>query len=235
MDDPNLQLLETAARLLRPFLDDLVFVGGCATGLLITDPAAGGIRPTIDVDAITEVSSYAEYSTLSERLRQRGLVEDTREGAPICRWRYENLTIDVMPTDERILGFSNRWYRPAISSAQDVELGSLRIRLVTPVYFLATKLEAFHGRGHNDFSGSPDLEDLIAVIDGRAGIVTEVLTASSDVRAYIASELRQLLAIPAFVDALSGFLLPDSANQARRPLLLQRLTTLAASASQSSE
>jgi hypothetical protein len=227
MADPNLELLETAAHVLRPFLDDLVFVGGCATGLLITDPASAGIRPTTDVDAITEVSSYAAYSRLSERLRQQGLTEDTREGAPICRWRYEDLTIDVMPTDERILGFSNRWYRPAIASAEDVALGDLRIRLVTPVYFLATKLEALHGRGHDDVSGSPDLEDLIAVVDGRPEIVTEVLAAASDVRTYLASELRQLLAVPAFVDALSGFLLPDSASQARRPLLLDRLTALA--------
>ena len=75
MTDPNLTLLESAARLLQPLLDELVFVGGCATGLFITDPAAGGIRPTKDVDTITEVSSYAEYVTLSERLRALKLHE----------------------------------------------------------------------------------------------------------------------------------------------------------------
>ena len=57
MNDPNLHLLEAAARLLQPLLDELVFVGGCATGLLITDPGAVGIRPTKDVDVITEVGS----------------------------------------------------------------------------------------------------------------------------------------------------------------------------------
>jgi hypothetical protein len=70
MNDPNLHLLEAAARLLQPLLDELVFVGGCATGLLITDPAAVGIRPTKDVDAITEVGSYAEYAKRSDRLRE---------------------------------------------------------------------------------------------------------------------------------------------------------------------
>jgi hypothetical protein len=114
MNDPNLPLLEAAVRLLHPLLDELVFVGGCATGLLITDPAAEGIRPTKDVDTITEVASYAEYATLSEKLRALNLKEDTREGAPTCRWRYRDLTIDVMPTDERILGFSNRWYAPSL-------------------------------------------------------------------------------------------------------------------------
>ena len=127
MNDPNIHLLEAAAKLLQPLLDDLVFVGGCVTGLLITDPAAFGIRPTKDVDAITEVGSYAAYAKLSDRLRQLGLTEDHTEGAPICRWRHGDLIIDVMPTDERILGFSNRWYAPAIESAHHLEIAGLAL------------------------------------------------------------------------------------------------------------
>jgi hypothetical protein len=147
MNDPNLPVLEAAVRLLWPLLDELVFVGGCATGLLITDPAAEGIRPTKDVDTITEVASYAEYATLSEKLRALNLKEDTREGAPTCRWRYRDLTIDVMPTDERILGFSNRWYAPAIASAQTVEIAGARIRLVTPPYFMTRQKNSWVSSG----------------------------------------------------------------------------------------
>lgn len=132
-----------------------------------------------------------------------------------------------MPTDDRILGFANRWYRPAISSAQYVDLADLRLRVITPVYFLATKLDAFRGRGYNDLTGSHDLEDIVAVIDGRDAIIREVAASPSGVRAYIATELRQLLGVPTFVDALSGFLLPDSASQSRRPALLERLRALA--------
>jgi hypothetical protein len=212
--------------LLQPLLDELVFVGGCATGLFITDPAAGGIRPTKDVDTITEVSSYAEYATLTERLRALKLHEDHREGAPMCRWRYGDLTIDVMPTDESILGFSNRWYEPAIASAQNVTIAGLSIGLITPVYFLATKLEAFRSRGNDDYSGSHDLEDLIAVVDGRPEILEEIRDAPSDVRTYIASEMRRLLSTRAFVDALPGFLWPDPASQARHPILQDRLKAL---------
>lgn len=54
-------------------LDELVFVGGCTTGLFITDPAAGGIRPTKDVDVIVDVTSYGKYASLSEWLRTLGL------------------------------------------------------------------------------------------------------------------------------------------------------------------
>jgi hypothetical protein len=76
---------------------------------------------------------------------------------------------DVMPLDPKILGFSNTWYRPALDYAEERELEKgLNIRLVTPVYFCASKLEALAGRGKNDFSGSRDMEDLIAVVDGRA-------------------------------------------------------------------
>ena len=231
MIDPNLKLLEEAATVLRPVLDEFVFLGGCATGLLVTDPAVAGVRSTMDVDVITEVSSYGEYHDLADRLRQLGLTEDSREDAPICRWRFGDLTIDVMPTSEEILGFSNRWYGPAISSAQEVEVGAVSIKLVTPVYFLATKLEAFLGRGNNDFGGSRDLEDLVAVVDGRSTVVADVQAASSDVRLYIGSEVRQLLGVEEFTDGLAGLLLPDAGSQARRAILVDRLESLAAMAS----
>lgn len=116
MADPNRALFDSIVGLLRPLLDELVFVGGCTTGLFLTDSAAGGLRSTKDVDAIVDVTSYAKYAALSERLRALELTEDTTEGAPLCRWRYNDLIIDVMPIDEEVLGFSNRWYLPAIKS-----------------------------------------------------------------------------------------------------------------------
>ena len=149
-DDPNLQLLEAAARALEPLLGEVVFVGGCVTGLMITDPAVAGTRPTTDVDVIAEVYSYAEYGALSDRLLELGLIQDARDGAPTCRWRSGDLTIDVMPIDEGVLGFANRWHRPAMESADRVELSGLTLQLITPVYFVAAKLEAFHGRGGGD-------------------------------------------------------------------------------------
>lgn len=83
MPDPNRALFESVVQLLAPVLDELVFVGGCTTGLFVTDPAAAGIRPTKDVDAIVDVTSYAKYAALSERLRTLGLAEDTTPGAPL--------------------------------------------------------------------------------------------------------------------------------------------------------
>ena len=68
------------------------------------------------------------------------------------------------------------------------------------------------------------------MIDGRPELLQEVAGAPNDVRSYISTEARKLLATRAFVDALPGFLLPDSASQGWVPLLLERLRTLAQSA-----
>jgi hypothetical protein len=116
MANPNFQLLVDAAKLLKPILGELVFVGGCTTALLITDKAAADVRPTYDVDAIAEITSYVGYAEFSKRLKALGFREDTREGAPLCRWCQQTTTLDVMPLDGKILGSKTdgmdpRWKR----------------------------------------------------------------------------------------------------------------------------
>jgi predicted nucleotidyltransferase len=228
MPNPNLALLETAVAKLKPLLEEIVFVGGCATGLLITDPAAAAVRKTYDVDVLAEIATYAEYALFSERLRNLGFTEDMSEGAPICRWQSEDLKLDVMPLDEKLLGFSNRWYQGALRESQSVTLPSgTVIRAITPPYFLGTKIEAFMGRGENDYMASHDLEDLIAVIDGRSSIVDEVRDADPNLRVFIGGTVKQYLNETKFMDALPGFLLPDAASQKRIGIALERLNRLA--------
>jgi hypothetical protein len=223
MANPNYQLLIDAAKLLKPLLGELVFVGGCTTGLLITDKAAGDVRPTFDVDAIAEVTSYVGYTELSERLKKLGFREDTREGAPRCRWRQETTTLDVMPVDGTLMGFRNMWYGPAMRSAELRELEpGLEILVVNSAYFCASKLEAFHDRGKGDYLGSRDLEDVVSVVDGRPELVAELRAAESDVRSYIAHELGKLYDSRGFLDALPGHLPPDGASQERIGTVLAR-------------
>ena len=226
MVDPNRALFEAVVRLLRPVLEELVFVGGCTTGLFLTDPAAGGIRPTKDVDAIVDVASYAKYAALAERLRALGLAEDTTPGAPLCRWRRADMIVHVMPADASVLGFSNRWCPAAIITAQRRRIAGHDVRIVTPPLFIATKLEAFHSRGADDIFGSHDLEDIVTLVDGRPTIVAEVAAADAAVRDYIAAEIRALLNNPDFTEALPGFLLPDAGSQARRRFVEERLRAL---------
>lgn len=221
----NRELLVRSAQALRDLVKDVVFVGGCTTGLLITDPGASDIRTTHDVDVIVEIKSRSDYRALEKKLRALGFSEDSKI---ICRWHQDVITLDVMPTDPGILGFSNRWYADAVAHSVHSEIQKgLNIRVVTPPYFCATKIVAFHGRGNNDFVGSHDLEDLLAVIDGRPELSGELAAASADVRNYIACEIRQFLATPSFVDAVPGHLMPDRASQARLPLLTTRLEQIA--------
>jgi hypothetical protein len=227
MDIPNLDLLQSAAQKLRPLLPEIVFVGGCATGLLVTDPGAPPVRRTYDVDVIAEIASYADYSVFSDRLRILGFSEDSREDAPLCRWQHGELILDVMPLDESILGFSNRWYADALRTAVEVELpNGLKLKAITAPYFLGTKMEAFRGRGHGDYFASHDLEDFITVIDGRSSLLQEVEEASSELRAFLAEAVRGLLRAPRFHDALPGHLSADAASQARILSLSAKLDAL---------
>jgi hypothetical protein len=44
--DVNIQMIITVAKRLGDLRDKVVFVGGCATGLFITDPAMPEVRAT---------------------------------------------------------------------------------------------------------------------------------------------------------------------------------------------
>src|SRR3546814_8526016 len=88
-----------------------------------------------------------------------------------------------MPDDASILGFGNRCYADALRAADDHVLpGGTIIRVVAPAYFLGTKLEAFRGRGNGDPLASRDVEDILNVVDGRAGLVEEVRLAPPALR-----------------------------------------------------
>src|ERR1035437_9405796 len=84
MRDTNRQLLLSAARLLRPLLEELVFAGGCATGLLMADAAAPSVRATLDVDAIAEITSSRDQMRRHDadevaRCDRLGLLPELRE------------------------------------------------------------------------------------------------------------------------------------------------------------
>lgn len=222
MNNPNLELLRLMAHKLEPLLDQVVFLGGCVTGLLLTDPASPPVRPTTDVDVMAEIASRVDYYQLAEQLRTMGFREHMADGAPICRWMVDGMELDIMPTSPDILGFSNRWYPEAMQHAMPYRLDeTLTIRVITAPYFLATKLEAFHGRGNGDYLFSHDLEDFITVIDGRPELLAEVTAAPSALRDYLANEVWKLLATPVFLDALPGYLPGDAASQLRLPVLLK--------------
>ncbi len=228
VQNPNLDILIEAVEQLGAVADEMVFVGGCATGLLITDLAAPPIRVTRDVDAIVQVVSRASYYQLSDKLRAQGFKEDVSDEAPICRWVFDNTILDVMPTDKKILGFGNDWYKPAADNAALIDLPSgTKIRMVSAPYFLITKLEAFNGRGNGDYLMSHDMEDIVAVLDGRPEILSEVKAADSKLKKELSKRFVILLQDSRFADSLTGHMPTDHISQARVPEIIKVLNEIA--------
>lgn len=225
----NRLVLEAAARQITPLLDEVVFVGGQMTELLVTDPLAVRTRITDDVDMVVRAATRSEYRAVEERLRSLGLRNDTRPGAPICRWlTADGLVLDVMPVEEEVLGFANRWYSLAMETSNEILLADkLVIRGISAPLFLATKWEAFRDRGAGDVFGSHDLADIITITAGRSSIVQEVQTAQEEVRRWLAESAASFLADPLAGYAVEGalpdaFRLPGLVDE-----VLQRLENIA--------
>jgi predicted nucleotidyltransferase len=188
----NTLMLNQVANRLKPLLERLVFVGGATVDLLLTDGAAQTARPTEDVDTIINVTSKHAYDQISQVLMTLGWQNDTESGV-ICRWVQDGLILDMMPTKEEILSFSNPWYLQAIENSQRHELESNVIFANSAPYFIASKLVAWKQRGQQDYMTSKDLEDIVLVFDGRIEFVEEIKNSKANVQAFIAAELTVLL------------------------------------------
>ncbi|MGK2938945.1 MAG: nucleotidyl transferase AbiEii/AbiGii toxin family protein [Solirubrobacteraceae bacterium] len=212
----NIELLELAAAELGELVDDVLFVGGATIGLWVTDPAAPPERPTKDVDVVVEVATRAEFHRFEARLRDRGLSPDVGSEV-ICRWRARSgLILDVMPTDPRVLGFASVWQARAFPHAAERRLPSgATLRAITPPYLVATKTEAFAGRGRGDFLASHDFEDVVRLVDGRSELVDEIDAADAALRGYLAAEVGGWLDAPRLLDGIFGALQGDDVSQTR--------------------
>jgi len=174
MTNPHLALLEKAEALLRPLPRKFVFVGGATVSLHLDDQVTRA-RATRDVDFVIEAASYAENAMVEEELRRLGFVQNVDRDDPICRWHKEGLALDMMPTDPTILGFGeSRWFEEGFASAKTYQLPNGRkIHAFDALHLIAAKIEAYLDRGQDDWLTSPDVEDIVTVIDGRTAIFDE--------------------------------------------------------------
>jgi hypothetical protein len=224
----NTELLVHVAERLGSLTDDMVFTGGCVVGLLITDEAAPDVRPTDDVDVIVELVSRREYYQLEDKLRELGFVQKPHENGLLCRWDIDGVKVDIMPTRSEITGLSSPWFQEAWNTATEVTLSeSVTIRAITAPYFLATKLAALFDRAQKDYFASPDLEDIVAVIDGRETLLEEIEKEPDELKKYLADSFSSLIAKERFMDALAGHLPHDQASRARLPSLIAKIEQIA--------
>jgi len=223
----NLAMLSVVANALGHLKEQVVFLGGCTTGLFITDTTSGDVRSTMDVDLIVEAGVIHEFHAIESAMRKLGFKPDVKSGMR-CRWVVNDILVDLMPTDASILGFSNRWYSDAIIHAVDKTLtDGQQIKCVTAPYFLATKIEAFHGRGNSDFVASHDFEDIVTVIDGREELYAEIADSSPELRDFISNTFQTWVEHADFFIDLTCHLPPDPDSQKRFPILKRRILALA--------
>lgn len=191
--DHNYELIEFVADGLgEAFLAEVAFVGGCTTAMLVTDVVVlDDIRFTDDVDLVIELAGISEWQRLTERLAAKNF-KITGEDEVNCRFRFNDVVVDVMPSDPVVLGYANRWFVEGLAKADKFTLPSgLVIQIFKPTYFLATKLEAFDGRGQGD-PYHKDVEDIIILIDGRPELLQEVSQAGPELKAFITAGIRKL-------------------------------------------
>lgn len=223
----NLEMLAVIANGLGPLKDKVVFVGGSTVSLYLTDPAAQTVRPTEDVDCVIEIVTRGQYYKLEAELEKLGFRHMMEASAPVCRWKYRGLTADIMPTEGSVLNFNNSWYPDGYADSRTVALpGGEQVRVFTLPYFLASKIEAFLDRGHGDFLTSPDMEDLITVLDGAEDIAGEVSHAPAKVKDYLAGKFSEFLKDERFIESLEGNLRSPSGTSGRVERIKVILKTL---------
>lgn len=189
----NIEMLQIVAKGLGELRNEVVFVGGGVIELYVDNPFPSDIRPSLDVDCVIEISSRLKYNELENLLRKKKFVNDTSKGAPICRWIYNDILVDIMPIDEKILGFSNIWYESGIKNKISKILNDgTNIFIFLPEYFLATKFEAHKNRGGKDLRQSHDFEDIIYLFDNVNNLIEIIINTDVLLAEYLKKECQNL-------------------------------------------
>lgn len=188
-----IESIRAVAKGLEPLGEGFVFVGGAVVECYVTSSVAEQARPTDDIDVVLELTHYGRYSTLQEKLIYAGFNPDNTSKV-ICRYKYKGITVDIMPDDPGILGFTNRWYKDGIKNALPYIVDeTLAIKIFSSSYYVASKIEAYRHRGIKDKRLSKDFEDIVYVIENRPELLIEVTNDSASVKHYISAFSKDLL------------------------------------------
>lgn len=197
----NKELIAVVANGLGDLLPKVVFIGGAVTELYASaETEILEVRATDDVDCVIQLLNYSKFAAFEEELRSRKFINDPNK---IMRWNYAGITVDVMPDDEKILGFSNQWYTEGIKNAVQYQLNEkLSIAIFTIPYFLASKLTALFDRGMADLRLSKDLEDMVFCIFYCTNLRDEIYRAENQVKRFVIDSIEKLLHHPNIDEAI---------------------------------
>ena len=158
-----------------------------AVGLYETNEQVAELRQTKDLDCVIGITTRGKYFSLQEKLRSIGFKEDTSEGTPICRWKYEGIIVDIMPLDGDVLGFTNPWYAPGLDHLTHITLSDgTSVPVFAFPYFLATKIVAMRHRDDGvDLRWNHDFEDILHLLIHRRKALEEIQASENKVKRFI--------------------------------------------------
>ena len=189
MSNINLIRIKAVYNALEDLQNKVVFVGGAIVSLYAKSKKFE-IRPTDDIDVIVEILNYKERMELEEKLRSIGFQHDIYSSI-ICRYKIKGIIVDIMPTDDESIGFKNKWYSAGYKNAIDHKIDQrVTIKILNAPYFIATKIEAYKGRGKNDGRTSKDFEDIIFILENRNNIWSEMKESEAELREYLKQEFQ---------------------------------------------
>ena len=224
----SLDSLQMVARHFNGLNIPYALLGASVLPLLVDNAAVQEIRPTIDIDLSVEIVSLGELYALEEQLRSRGFRHDTRQGAPICRWIVDEVTVDIMPTEAAVLGMASEWFQEAVSTALKMDLGDgVQASVINRPYFLATKLTAYRDRGAKDPFMSKDLEDIVTLFDGCQNTEFLLGEGSPSLQTFLTEGMRAHLENHEFVEAVEGCFRADPVSRERSRIVLERMRAIA--------
>lgn len=227
MPSTNIEMLQAVALGLGDLKDEMVFVGGAVAELYASNPELSDIRPTLDVDCVIELRTKTAHAKLENDLRALGFTNDTSKGAPICRWIYQDILVDIMPSDSAVLGFSNKWYDEGIENKISKTLpDETEVFVFPPEYYLAAKFEAQKGRGGNDFRQSHDFEDIIYILDNCTELLESITNANESVKAYLKAECSNLLKNDGLTEGIESAL-PYGSEEEATEIVMELIQNIA--------
>ncbi len=213
--------------------DEVIFVGGAINTILVDSAAKANVRATRDVDAVYPNDSYLAFTEFEDNLSRKGFVRAQGKDDPPCRWIYDSQILDVIPVKAVGPHATNRWFDEGVREASTVKIDAGRpIRILSPVYFIATKLDAFRSRGDAvnllsyEVDVNHDLEDIIILIDGLAGIHQQLAASTGQVRSFIRHEFALLLKDSRLGNYIANCL-PTSQNSERTERVLSAMQVFA--------
>lgn len=208
----NREVIRKIAFALGAMNEQVVFVGGATVSLYINDPAADDVRPTKDVDISLAIASLGELEAIREELTRKGFKQSPEDDV-ICRFRYEDIKVNVMSTKAVGWAPSNPWFSAGFAQRETVEIKDQKIKILPLPYFLASKFSAFNERGAKDPRSSHDFEDIVYVLDNRTDIVEKLAKVPDDVGPYLADQLQRILDDRVMQEAILGNLFYETREE----------------------